>query len=74
MLGKEGNPILLETQNWTFQEKDHKLLASLEWKGTALEDITINEFSYGGMFLRMPWNENIEGESSKRRSSTQSKS
>ncbi len=34
----------------------------MDWNGKALEDITINEFSYGGMFLRMPWKDDIPGE------------
>ena len=55
-------PIMQETQNWSFKEKDHKFFITLEWNGKALEDISINEFSYGGMFLRMPWRDDINGE------------
>ncbi len=62
MLNETGVPIMLETQKWTLKEKDNKLLISLEWNGKALQDITVNEFSYGGMFLRMPWREGINGE------------
>ncbi len=62
MLDVTGAAILQETQNWALEEKNNKFLISLEWKGKALQDITINEFSYGGMFLRMPWREEIEGE------------
>lgn len=62
MLDENGDPILKETQNWTFEEKDSKYLLSLEWKGEALIDVTINEFEYGGMFLRMPWKKDIKGE------------
>ena len=62
MMNEEGEPILKETQTWVFEESDGRYLMSLEWDGEALIDITINEFAYGGMFLRMPWNKEIIGE------------
>ena len=62
MLDESKVPILKETQTWTFTEKDNKYLLSLEWQGDALTDITVNEFDYGGLFLRMPWNKDIKGE------------
>ncbi|MCB0631793.1 MAG: PmoA family protein [Lewinella sp.] len=62
MLDENANPILKETQIWTFSEKNGEYFLDLEWKGEALTDITINEFDYGGLFLRMPWKEGIEGE------------
>jgi len=62
MLDADGNAILEETQTWTLREKAGKHLLDLEWKGKALIDITINEFDYGGLFLRMPWKEGIAGE------------
>ncbi len=62
MLDGEGAPIMEETQNWSLTEQDHKFLISIEWNGKAFTDITINEHSYGGMFLLMPWREDIVGE------------
>ncbi len=62
MLDANQKPILKETQTWTFTQKEDKHLLSLEWQGEALEDITINEFAYGGMFLRMPWRKDSKGE------------
>lgn len=62
MLNEAGTPILKESQTWTFTEKSDSYLLSLEWQGEALTDITINEFDYGGLFLRMPWKEGIQGE------------
>ncbi|MDH3651445.1 MAG: PmoA family protein, partial [Saprospiraceae bacterium] len=62
MLDAAGNPILMETMNWSMMESNHKFLLDLRWEGKAIEDITINEFDYGGMFLRMPWRKDIEGE------------
>jgi hypothetical protein len=37
-------------------------MLDLEWMGEAKTDITIGEFDYGGMFLRMPWRKGIRGE------------
>ncbi|MCK5442673.1 MAG: PmoA family protein [Maribacter sp.] len=62
MLDGDKNPILKETQTWTFTQKDNKYLLSLEWQGEALTDFTVNEFDYGGLFLRMPYGEGIKGE------------
>ncbi len=62
MLDEEGRPILRETQTWTFRQLGEYYLLSLEWKGNAIVDITINEFDYGGLFLRMPWRKENEGE------------
>ncbi|WP_273569103.1 PVC-type heme-binding CxxCH protein [Maribacter halichondriae] len=62
MLDAEKKPILKETQTWTLTQKGNKYFLSLEWQGEALTDITINEFDYGGLFLRMPWEKGIKGE------------
>lgn len=59
MLDADGNTIMTETQKWTMQEEDGKFLVDLEWVGDAKEDVSINEFEYGGMFLRMPWRDDI---------------
>ncbi len=59
MLDEDKNPILKETQTWTFEEKDGKYLLSLQWQGEALIDFTVNEFQYGGLFLRMPYKKSI---------------
>ena len=62
LLNSDGEAIMQETQNWSLKEEDHKFLMALEWQGKALKDITINEFDYGGLFVRMPWREGIEAE------------
>lgn len=62
MLDANGKSILLETQTWTLTEKENMYFLKLEWKGEALEDFTVNEFDYGGLFLRMPWKEGVSGE------------
>ncbi|GJM28270.1 MAG: hypothetical protein DHS20C17_09050 [Cyclobacteriaceae bacterium] len=62
MLDERGSPVMKETQKWTLKEKNGKLLIALEWNGTALENITVNQFDYGGLFLRMPWKKEIAAE------------
>lgn len=62
LLDENGDAILKETQTWSFREKSGKFLITLEWKGEAISDITIGKYDYGGLFLRMPWKEGINGE------------
>ncbi len=61
MLDAASKPMLKETQRWTMEQSAGKLILSLEWEGKAVRDIKINGFSYGGLFLRMPWHPGIEG-------------
>ncbi len=62
MLDESKTPILKETQTWSLTMQDDKYLLNLDWEGEALTDIVVNEFNYGGLFLRMPWKEGVEGE------------
>ena len=62
MLDKDSKPILQETQIWKMTETEGKFILDLEWQGKAIKNITIGEFDYGGLFLRMPWKEGIKGE------------
>lgn len=62
MLNEAGVTIMTETQIWSAKESKGRFLLSLEWKGEAKEDITIGKYDYGGLFLRMPWKEGIDGE------------
>ena len=62
MLDAEGKPMMQETQLWKMRANGGKFFIDLEWQGKALTDITIGEFDYGGLFLRMPWKEGIRGE------------
>ena len=62
MLDGDKNPILKETQIWTFTQKENQYFLSLVWQGEALTDITVNEFDYGGLFLRMPWEKGVKGD------------
>lgn len=62
LLDEKGTPIMKQTQDWTMTQDSGKYFISLEWKGEALTDITIGKYDYGGLFLRMPWKEGINGE------------
>ena len=62
LLDKQGEAILKETQIWSMVEQDGKFILELEWQGEALTDITISKYDYGGLFLRMPWQKDIQGE------------
>lgn len=62
MLDNAGEVVLTETQNWAMQEINGEYILDLEWSGTAQKDVTIGEYDYGGLFLRMPWKEGINGE------------
>ncbi|HRE51916.1 MAG TPA: PmoA family protein [Flavitalea sp.] len=62
MLDSAGQAILRETQIWTMKEDSGKFLISLEWQGEAQTDITIGQYDYGGLFLRMPWHKDVKGE------------
>lgn len=62
MLDAEGNAFMTETQNWSMRAEEDRFILDLEWAGEAHTDVSINEMSYGGMFLRMPWKQGIPGE------------
>jgi putative membrane-bound dehydrogenase-like protein len=62
MLDEQGTAIMTETQTWSMREKEGKFFLTLEWRGEAKTDITIGKYDYGGLFLRMPWKEGINGE------------
>jgi putative membrane-bound dehydrogenase-like protein len=62
LLDEEGHAILRETQYWSMWEENGQFILDLEWRGRAQTDITIGEFDYGGLFLRMPWREDIPAE------------
>tara|TARA_B110000503_G_scaffold122828_2_gene187841 strand:+ start:36419 stop:37147 length:729 start_codon:yes stop_codon:yes gene_type:complete len=62
MLDQNGEPLMKETQVWSVQVQEEEYLLELEWIGEAIEEVVIGEMKYGGMFLRMPWKEGINGE------------
>jgi putative membrane-bound dehydrogenase-like protein len=62
LLDENGEAMLTETQNWSMTESGGTYILDLEWRGRAHRDITISEFDYGGLFLRMPWREGMPAE------------
>lgn len=62
LLDEDGTPVLKETQIWSMEEIGRRYAMNLEWRGEAIVDVTIGEYDYGGLFLRMPWKEGINGE------------
>src|SRR5688500_4277663 len=61
LLNDAGQPIMLETQLWAMRDKGDRYLLDLEWTGEALVDLTVSKYEYGGLFVRMPWREGVEG-------------
>ena len=62
LLDAGGAVVLTETARWTMRERSGAFVLDLEWKGEARADVTIGQYDYGGLFLRMPWREGIRGE------------
>lgn len=60
MLDVYGEVMITETQVWSIQRENDKYLLDIEWTGDAKRDITINKWEYGGLFLRMPWRDDID--------------
>ena len=61
LLGEAGEVVMVETQRWTMRDTGDRYLLDLHWTGEAVTDITIGNYFYGGLFVRMPWHEGIEG-------------
>jgi putative membrane-bound dehydrogenase-like protein len=62
LLDAAGSPVLTETQRWAMREAGGRFVLDLEWRGLAHTDVTVAQYDYGGLFLRMPWHEGIRGE------------
>ena len=61
MLDEDGGTIMRETQTWSAQEQDGRFLIDLNWQADAENDVVVNAFDYGGLFLRMPFRKEIGG-------------
>lgn len=61
LLDEKGQAVLTETQIWSMREAGGRFFLDLEWRGEAKTDVTIGKYDYGGLFVRMPWREGIEG-------------
>lgn len=62
LLDGDGTPVLRETQTWTFRDNGDHYVMDLEWQGEAKRDVTVGKSDYGGLFLRMPWQEGMPAE------------
>ena len=62
LLDEGGAAVLTETQRWSMREQNGQFVLDLTWRGEAKTDVTIGKYDYGGLFLRMPWREGIDGE------------
>ena len=51
----DGKPMLTETQKWSLEDRDASLALDLEWELRAATGLRFGRYSYGGLFLRMPW-------------------
>jgi len=56
LLDKNGDGVLQQTHRWTLSDHGSYFTLDLDWTGQALNgDVTIGKYSYGGLFLRMPF-------------------
>lgn len=60
MLDESGRVMMIETQRWTMRDTGNRYFLDLEWTGEAATDVTIDNYFYGGLFVRMPWYKGIE--------------
>ncbi len=57
-----GAPLLTETQAWRFEDRGSTFRLDLDWTLTARVDLRFGQYSYGGLFLRMPWRKETGGD------------
>ena len=62
LLDEHGEALMEESQVWSMRESDKEFIIDLVWKGKAHTDITVSQYKYGGLFVRMPWTKDKEGE------------
>ena len=53
--------LLTETQRWSFHDGGDHYRLTLDWSVTAAVDLTFGQYSYGGLFLRMPYRKEVGG-------------
>lgn len=62
LLGENGEAVLEESQVWSLRDTGETYLLDLIWTGTAHTDVTVDQYPYGGLFVRMPWEDGKKGE------------
>ncbi|MEM7456560.1 MAG: PVC-type heme-binding CxxCH protein [Planctomycetota bacterium] len=60
LLDEAGTPVLRETLFWSMAADGDVFELDLTWSGEAMTDVELDEYDYGGLFLRMPWAPEIE--------------
>ena len=55
LLDESGEPLMRESQLWSIRDTGERYFIDLIWSGEALVDLEFDEYSYGGLFLRMPY-------------------
>ncbi len=58
----DGPPLLTETQRWRFTDNGSVYLLDMDWTLAANTDLRFGQYSYGGLFLRMPWRAETGGD------------
>jgi hypothetical protein len=58
----DGAPLLTETQCWRFTDNGATYLLDLDWTLAARTALRFGQYSYGGLFLRMPWRAETGGD------------
>lgn len=61
LLDGEGKPVLRQSQIWTLRDETQRYVLDLQWMGQAEQDVTVGKYDYGGLFLRMPWSNDLGG-------------
>jgi hypothetical protein len=54
-LHPSGSKLLLENQRWTVTDTGADYTLDLDWTLEAQTDLRFGQYSYGGLFLRMPY-------------------
>ncbi len=50
-----GTPVFTETQAWTLEDFGSNYVLNVTWTLAADAEVTVGKWSYGGLFLRMPF-------------------
>jgi hypothetical protein len=57
LLGADGSALLARRNAGHCANPPAGICSKLSWTAEALVDVTVGEYNYGGLFLRMPWRE-----------------
>ncbi len=60
LLDEDGQTVLQESQLWTLSDFGDRYTLDLNWSAQAKVDVTIGEYDYGGLFVRMPYRDGMD--------------